>query len=166
MPSTPAPAPATVPCAKRNTEEGILSCLCRNNLTPDCSQMLIYYRKDEYAVVSPHDGTPYTVQMCCLPWRATLWMNLKSNAQRSPAQKRAQGMTLFMWMARAGKTMRCLQKSGGHIFLGRGRWLEGDPRGFWGTGKILFLYLVLVAWICSVCGNVEHFWCVLFPRLL
>ena len=69
MPSTPAPAPApaVVPCAKRSTEQGILSCLCHNNLKPGCSQMLIYCRKDEYAVVSPHYGIPYTVQRHHLP---------------------------------------------------------------------------------------------------
>ena len=44
-----------------------LSCLCHNNLRPGCSQMLIYCRKDEYVVVSPHSGIPHTVQMRHLP---------------------------------------------------------------------------------------------------
>ena len=138
--SAPAPAPTMVLCAQRNTEEGILSRLCHNNLRPGCSQMLIYCRKDEYVVVSPHSGIPHTVQMHHLPWCETLWTNLKSNAQRSQTQKEAQGMIPFTWIARAGWAREGSAfppylvplEVGRALLLGEGRVAGRGPQGILG----------------------------------
>lgn len=69
-------------------------------------------------------------------------------------------------MARAGKTTHAFRsQEGTSSWGGDGGW-KGTPGDFGGLGKFYFSIWVLVAWICSVCGNVEHLWCVLFPRLL
>ena len=72
---------------------------------------------------------------------------------------------LYEWQEQAKLRGAFRSWEGTSSWGGDGGW-KGTPGDVGGLGKFYFSIWVLVAWICSVCGNVEHLWCVLFPRLL